>query len=119
MKIEELQQLEEGTLIRIKGDGFFGRVDQLITHKAANLIKPGENRNKSNCYKIGCTLYPLEWIKLATKKDCEERIAKLTAEYERQVAATRTAYEKAEKARKALKRQKTQNKIKRPAMGLF
>lgn len=104
MKFEDLEKLEEGTLLRIEGNGVFGKVDRLITHKAANLIKPGQRGNRNNGYKVGCTLCPLEWVKLATKKDCEENIAKLTAEYESQVAATRAAYEKAEKARKALKR---------------
>lgn len=104
MKFEDLEKLEEGTLLRVKGTGFFGKVDRLTTYKAANLKRPGVNGYKHSGYMLGCTLYPLDWVKLATKKECEENIAKLTAEYESQVAATRAAYEKAEKARKALKR---------------
>lgn len=104
MKFEEIEKLEEGTLLKIKGSGFFGKVDRLTTYKAANLKRPGAINNKHTGYMLGCTLYPLDWIKLATKKECEENIAKLTEEYQKAVAETKAAYEKAEKARKAIKK---------------
>lgn len=104
MKFEEIERLEEGTLLKIKGDGFFGKVDRLTTYKAANLKRPGVSVNKHAGYMLGCTLYPLDWIKLATKKECEENIAKLTEEYQKAVVETKAAYEKAEKARKAIKK---------------
>lgn len=99
MKREELEKLEEGTLIKIEGNGFFGKTKMLVRFEKKCIY---DVSNKG--YMFGSTLYPFEWIKLATKNDFEKALAKAKEEHLNYVRGLTVAYEKAAKARKELKK---------------
>ena len=90
MKLEEIKKLEQGTLIKIKGNGFFGKVNRLVRFDIACA-------RHDKGYMLGCTLYPFEWITLATKKDYQEELNKAREDYERRVQAIEDAWAKAQK----------------------
>ena len=102
MTYEELEKIENGTLLKIKGNGFFGKVDRIIYFDKENLFT-SKNETIGKGYLLGSTLYPVEWLKLATKRDYEKRVEKIEEEYTRSIAHLKEGFAKAEKARKDLK----------------
>lgn len=102
MTFEELGKLENGTLLKIKGNGFFGKVDRLIYFDKECLYVPNTS-SLGKGYMFGSTLYPVEWIKLATKNDFDKAIAKAEEDYQRHINHLKDGFEKSTKARKELK----------------
>lgn len=94
MKYEDLMKLENGTLMKIKGKGAFGETNILIHLKKENLKNFGVTG-----YMLGSTLYPYEWLYLATHEDYEEAISKAKINYEERLKDLEKSFKKSEKAR--------------------
>ena len=94
MKYEDLMKLENGTLMKIKGKGAFGETNILIHFKKEYLKNVGLTG-----YMFGSTLYPYEWLYLATHEDYEEAINKAKINYEKTLKDLEKAFSKSEKAR--------------------
>lgn len=92
MTYEELTKLENGTLLKIEGRGVLGKTSILIHFRDDFMYQ-----NKG--YFLGATLYPLEWLKLATKSDYDNAVKKANADHEKHLQDLKEAFEKAEKMR--------------------
>ena len=101
MTFEELENLEEGTLLKIKGNGFFRKVDRLIYFEKECLYTP-KTHSWGKGYMFGSTLYPVDWLKLATKKDFDNALEKVEQEYSKRISRLKDGYEKSKKAKKGL-----------------
>lgn len=93
MKYEDLMKLENGTLLKIKGRGAFGETNILI-HFRQDYVYQGKG------YFLGATLYPLEWLYLATESDYKEAVKKANENHERTLKDLKVSYEKTKKAGK-------------------
>ena len=94
MTIEEINKLEQGTLIKIKGNGFFGKTNRLIQFDKGCVY---DCTNKG--YMLGSTLYPFEWLYIATKADYEREIEQAKKHFEERIKAINDAWEKARRFR--------------------
>lgn len=94
MTIEEIKKLEQGTLIKIKGNGFFGKVNRLVRFDSERVY---DCTNKG--YMLGSTLYPFAWISVATRYDYTKELKKATEDYNARIKALNDAWEKAKKYR--------------------
>lgn len=92
MKYEELNKLENGSLLKAKGCGFFGECDRLFFFDKKYLSDRG--------YMLGSWLIPLNWIKLPTQNDYAQAIKKKKAEFTKQLDDMRAAYAKTLKSKK-------------------
>ena len=102
MKFGELEKLENGTLLKIKGNGFFGKVDRLI-YFDRECLYTSKTSSIGKGYMLGSTLYPVEWIKLATKNDFNKAITKAEEDYQRHINHLKDGFEKSKKVAKELK----------------
>ena len=93
MQYEEVKKLEQGTLIKIKGNGFFGRVNRLVRFDTECVHDDGIGKG----YMLGCTLYPFAWLSIANKADYNKAIKEATDAYNERIKALNDAWEKAKK----------------------
>lgn len=91
MKLEQLNQLENGTLIVIKGKGVFGETYKVISFDKEYM------RCSDKGLMWGSTLYPLDWIFLATETDYLHAITKASNDFNKLLERLKSAYEKARK----------------------
>ena len=87
MKKQDLLNLEEGTLLVIHGKGAWG-----LEHRVIRLRKENIWIGTHQGYYYG-SLYPFEWLKLATKKDLDDELTKAKQDYENRVSALKKAFE--------------------------
>ena len=91
MKLKQLEQLENGTLIKISGKGVFG-----TTYMVVSFNKETMYLNEKGLI-WGSTLYPLDWIFLATETDYMNAIKKASDDFNRHLDKLKASYEKARK----------------------
>ena len=88
MTLKEIEKLENGTLIKISGKNYLG---ETITE-----IKVFDKENHKATNKglmCGFNLYPIEWVKLATKSDYDRLCDNAKKDYEKEIARYTKAYE--------------------------
>lgn len=85
MTYKELRQLKDGCLIQILGLNVWGqKEDKLIFFHSESLSSKG--------YMFGSCLYPLNWLKIPSKKRVNDQISKIRQRAEQEVIALAKAY---------------------------
>lgn len=97
MTFENLQKLENGTLLKIKGKGYLGNFER-IAYFDVTCLKEGKG------YLFGSCMYPFEWIRLATQQDLDDALQLAEVNYLHSVYRLKEAFEKTKKAKAKTRR---------------
>ena len=85
MTEQQVKALKNGALITIKGVDYRG--DKVALTRIFN-----SEYVTSHGYMLGCSLYPFEWITLASDSDYMQALDKAQEEYNKRITALAQAY---------------------------
>ena len=87
MTLEDLNKLEDGALLKVKGTTFTGeRVKKFIYFQ-----KDMVNATKKT-YRVGCWLYPISWLLMPTLAEINDKVREIETEYKERLNKLRNGY---------------------------